>query len=54
MGFVLLYLNISNCKNKEIAVKYAETVLKSSYDYLIKKLNICSILLSVGLEDDIL
>ena len=49
----LLYLNLSNCENKYITLKYAETVLKDQCNYLIRKLNICSIPLSAGLENDI-
>jgi len=35
-------------------MKYAGTVLRVPYNYLIKELNICNIPLSVGLENDIL
>ena len=52
MGFILLDLNIRNCKNKEIAMQCAGTVLNSKYNYLIKKLNICSNPFLVNLEDN--
>ena len=37
MGFILLYVNFSDCKNKKIAMihKYIGTVLKSSVKSII-------------------
>ena len=42
--FMLLYQNLSNCKNKWITIKYAEIVLnRALYNYSIKKLNTDSV-----------
>ena len=36
-GFMIFYLNISNCENKKIAINMWEKVLRAPYNHLIKK-----------------
>ena len=54
IGFMIFYLNISNCENKKIAINMREKVLRAPYNHLIKKkLNICNIPLSESEKYDI-
>ena len=51
IDFILSYLNYSNCKNKKIATNMGEQSESAQYNYFVKKLNPCSIPLSVIVQN---
>ena len=53
MDFILFYVYLSICENKEIAMNMREQFKRALYNHLIKKLNICNIPLSESEEYDI-